>query len=176
MWLGLKQKQVHLRLRIFSSGSSAHHRYCARGPGGDEKKRRKKRRGVKTTLLVAMFLLRVMTYIIFDELFCNWNGAVQFVSHEVWSDKEFVIWHFVHCCFSQVGSLWSLSFWIRIIFRYWWICKLQKTLKSNVPQTRFLYVKKSAAVILCVKTMRLVKEHAPQARFSDWILIGSCGV
>ena len=149
---------------ISSSGSSAQDRYCARGPGADEKKRRKKRRRVKTNLLVAMFLLRV-TYIIFDELFCNWNGAVQFVSHEVWSDKEFVIWHFVHCCFSQVGSLWSLSIWIRIIFRYQWICELKKTLKSNAPQTRFLYVKKSAAVIFCVKTMRLVKEHVPQARF-----------
>jgi len=51
-----------------------------------------KRRRVKTSLVVVMFLLRVMTCVVFYKLFWNWIVVVRFVSHEVWSDKGFVIW------------------------------------------------------------------------------------
>jgi len=57
------------------------------------------RRQIKTSLVVVMLLLRVMTYVIFYELFWNWIDVVPFVSHEVWPDKGFVIWHFLRWCF-----------------------------------------------------------------------------
>jgi len=50
-------------------------------------------RWIKTSLVVVMFLLRVMTCVVFYKPFWNWSGVVRFVSHEVWSDKGFVIWH-----------------------------------------------------------------------------------
>jgi len=46
-----------------------------------------------------MFMLRVMTYVVSYKLFWNWISVVQFqvVSHEVFSDKGFVVWHFLYC-------------------------------------------------------------------------------
>jgi len=32
---------------------------------------------------------------------------------------DFVVWHFLHCCFLQVVSLWSLSIWIRSFSDFW---------------------------------------------------------
>jgi len=58
-----------------------------------------KRRWIKTSLVVLMLLLRVMTYAVFNKLFWNWICVVRFVSHEVWSDEGFVISHFLHWCF-----------------------------------------------------------------------------
>ena len=52
-----------------------------------------KRRRTKTSLVVVMLLLRVMTYVVFNKLFWNWIGVVRFVSHEVWTDEGFAIWH-----------------------------------------------------------------------------------
>jgi len=42
-----------------------------------------KRRRIKTSLVVVMSLLRVMTYVVFDKLFWSCIGVVLFVSHEV---------------------------------------------------------------------------------------------
>ena len=56
-----------------------------------------KRKRIKTSLVVVIFLLRVNTYDVFCKLFWNWIGVVQFLSHEVWSDEGFVIWHFLSC-------------------------------------------------------------------------------
>jgi len=99
--------------------ASAQNCYCARGLAGGAKKRRwktaLKRRKVKTSLVVVMILLRVMKNIGFYKLFGDWISVVRFVSHEVWSDNGFVMWHFVHCCFSQIVSFLSLSIWIRTI-------------------------------------------------------------
>jgi len=58
-------------------------------------------------------MLRVLTCVVSYKLFWNWIGVVRFVSHEVWFDKGFEIWYFLHCCFLQIVSLWSLSIWNR---------------------------------------------------------------
>jgi len=55
-----------------------------------------KRRRIKKSLVVVMFLVRVMTCIVFYQLFWNWIGVVRFVPHEVWSGKGFVTWHFFY--------------------------------------------------------------------------------
>ena len=95
----------------------------------------RKRRRIKTCLIVLVFMLRAMTYIDSYELFWYWIGVVQFVSHKVWSDKGFVIWHSHHCCFLQFVSLWSLSMSIAIIFKTNY--KLSETLELNATQKRF---------------------------------------
>ena len=43
-------------------------------------------RRIKTNLAVVIFMLRVMTYIVFYKLFSNWICVVRCVSREVWSD------------------------------------------------------------------------------------------
>jgi hypothetical protein len=65
------------------------------------------------------FMLRVMKRVVSYELFWNWIGVVRFqvVSHEVCCDKGFVIWYFLYFFLIQIVSLWSLSIWIRIIFK-----------------------------------------------------------
>ena len=80
------------------------------------------------------------------KMFWNSIGVVQCqaVSQKVCSDKGFVIWHFVFVFFQQIVSLWSLSIWIRIIFKYRSISEPDNTLKSNGPWTRFLYDKECA--------------------------------
>jgi len=96
---------------IFGSGS-----LLCQGPRRRHKETAWKRRQIKTSLVVVMYLLRVITYVIFYKLFWNWIGVMRFVSHEVWFDTGFIIWHFLHCCFKQTVSLWLLGTWIWIIF------------------------------------------------------------
>jgi len=69
-------------------------------------------RKIKTSLLVVMWMLRVMTYDIFYKLCWNWIGVVLFVSHEVWFDKKFVIWHFLNCSFEKLCRCdhWEVEF------------------------------------------------------------------
>ena len=57
-----------------------------------------------------------LLYVVSYKLFWNWNGVVRFVSQEVWFDKGFVIWNFLHYCLVQTVSLWSLSIGVGIIF------------------------------------------------------------
>jgi len=83
------------------------------GPRRRRKETVWKWRRIKTSLVVVMYLLCVMTCVVFYKLFWNWIDVVWFVSHKVWSDDEFVIWHFLYCCFWQIVSLWLLSIWIR---------------------------------------------------------------
>jgi len=85
-----------------------------------------------------MFMLRVMTYVVSYDLLLNWIGTVQFVFHEVWSDRGFVIRKKNSWGFLQIMSLGSLSTWIRIIFKYQKINKLKKTLKLDTPPTRLV--------------------------------------
>jgi len=61
-------------------------------------------------------MLHVLTYVVSNKLFWNWNGVVGFVSQEVWFDKGFVIWHFCNYCLVQIVSLWSLTIGVQIIF------------------------------------------------------------
>ena len=75
-----------------------------------------KRRRIKTSLLIVMFTLRVMTYVVFCKVFWNGIAVARFASHEVWSDERFVFCHFLLCCFLQIVSLWTLNIWIWIIF------------------------------------------------------------
>ena len=42
-----------------------------------------KRGRIKTSLVVVMLLLRVMTHVVFYNMFWNWIGVVLFVSREV---------------------------------------------------------------------------------------------
>jgi hypothetical protein len=58
----------------------------------------------------------VMTYVASYKLFWNWIGVVRFVSHEVWFDQGFVIWHFFLCFFFGIVSLWSLITSMQSIF------------------------------------------------------------
>ena len=92
-----------------------------------------------------MFMFRVMTHIFSYKLFLNWIGAVRFqvVSHEVYFDKGFVIWHFLYYYFLQIVSVWSMSIWIRVIFNSYEL--VNQTRNWNQPQTRFSYEKKCAA-------------------------------
>ena len=93
-----------------------------------------KRRRIKTSLVVVMLLLRVMTYVVFHKLFWNWTGVVQFVSHEVW-----------RICYLTLSSSMFLTNSVVVIteflnsnhFQYQWIGIPSKTLTSNASQTRF---------------------------------------
>jgi len=112
-----RQDKNAVSTRTGKSASSTQDIYCARGPGGGAKTLEWRENGrLKTSLAFVMFLLRAMTYIVSSGLLWHWIGVVRFVSHEVWSDQGIIIWHFLHCCFSQIVSLWSLSIWIWILF------------------------------------------------------------
>ena len=141
----------------FSQQYIFHVDFCRRKQPRREETAWKQRR-VETSLVIVMLMLRVMTYVVSYKVFWNWIGVVQFSCHEVWSDKGFVIWHFLHCCFLQVVSLWSLSIWIRIIFntnksvdkiRHW----------NQTPHRQDFLVKKNAP------QAKLMKKNAPQAGF-----------
>jgi len=73
-------------------------------------------RKIETSLVIVIFTLRVRTYVVSIKLFWNINCVVRFVSHEVWSDKGFIIWHFLHYYFSQIMLLWSLNIWNWMFF------------------------------------------------------------
>jgi len=77
----------------------------------------------------------------------------QCVSHNLWTDKEFVIWRFFHCCFVQIVSSWSLSIRIHIIFatnemvhkidaelhhlqKFWWNSALKHMFFQRVQQQK----------------------------------------
>jgi len=50
-----------------------------------------KRKRTEISLVFVTIMLLVLTYVVSNELFWNWNGVVRFVSQEVWFDKGFVI-------------------------------------------------------------------------------------
>ena len=65
-------------------------------PSPQEFKRRReetlwKWRRIKTSLVIVIFELRVMTYVVSFINCFELNWFVRFVSHEVWSDKRFVM-------------------------------------------------------------------------------------
>ena len=116
-----------------------------------------------------MFMFRVMTHIFSYKLFLNWIGAVRFqvVSHEVYFDKGFVIWHFLYYYFLQIVSVWSMSIWIRVIFNTNEL--LNQTKQWNLmPHGQDFNVKKNApkARYFCAKNVthkKLMQENAPRA-------------
>jgi len=71
---------------------------------------------IEISLVFVTIMLRVLTYVVSNRLFWNWNGVVRFVSQEFWFDKGFVIWNFRNYCSVQIVSLWSLSLGVQIIF------------------------------------------------------------
>jgi len=50
-----------------------------------------KRKRIETSLVFVTIMLHVLTYVVSNKLFWNWNSVVRFVSQEVWFDKGFVI-------------------------------------------------------------------------------------
>jgi len=105
-----------------------------------------------------MFMLRVMKCVVSYNLFWNWIGVVRFqvVSHEVCSDKGFVIWHPLSFFFTNcvvVITEYSNS----NHFQYQWIGKKSKTLKSNAQQKKICKKHVSQARFFCEK-------NAPQAK------------
>jgi len=50
-----------------------------------------KRKMIEIRLVLVTIMLHVLTYVVSNKLFWNWNGVVRFVSQEVWFDKGFVI-------------------------------------------------------------------------------------
>jgi len=79
-------------------------------------------------------ILHVLTYVVSNKLFWNWNCVVRFVSQEVWFDKGFVIWNFRNYCLVQIVSLWSLSIGVEIIFTTNELVDRIRNLKWNVSQ------------------------------------------
>jgi hypothetical protein len=89
---------------------------------------------IATSLIIVIFMLRVLMYAVSYKLFWNWFGVVRFVSHEVWFDREFVNWHFLHYCWIHIVLLQSLSIGVRIIYTTKELVDKIRNLKSNVSQ------------------------------------------
>jgi len=70
----------------------------------------------KTSLVIVIFVSRVLTYVVCYKLFWNWICVLWFVVHKVLFDKGIVVQRFLHCRFVQIASWWSLCIWSRIIF------------------------------------------------------------
>jgi len=64
-----------------------------------------KLRRIETSLVIVIFILRVLTYVVAYTFFWNWIGVVRSVSHAVWLDKRFVIWHCLRCYFEQIVTV-----------------------------------------------------------------------
>jgi len=71
---------------------------------------------VETSLVIAMLISRVITYLVPYNLFWNWKCVLRCAPLEVWFYRGFVTWRFYHFCVVQIAALWSISTWIRIIF------------------------------------------------------------
>ena len=107
-------------------GNSSHwivlfcQRYWLAGVGGRGRRRREetacKRKRTEISLVFVTIMLQVLTYVVSNKLFWNWNDVVRFISQEVWFDKGFVIWNCRNYCLVQIVSLWSLSIGVQIIF------------------------------------------------------------
>jgi len=89
---------------------------------------------IATSLIIVIFMLRVLMYAVSYKLFWNWFGVVRFVSHEVWFDREFVNWHFLHYCWIHIVLLQSMSIGVRIIYTTKELVDKIRNLKSNVSQ------------------------------------------
>jgi len=75
-----------------------------------------KRKRIELSLVFVTIMLHMLTYVVSNKLFWNWNGVVRFESQEFWFDKGFVIWIFHNYCLVQIVSLWSLSIGVQIVF------------------------------------------------------------
>jgi len=128
-----QDKNAARRVRLpKTSGPSAQNCYCTRGSGGGAKNLWRRGNGEeKSSSQVVMFMLRVMTYVDSYKLFCNWIDVAWFVSHEVWSNEEFVIWHLLHCFFSTCCVLVITEYlnWQIIFNNNELALKIKKTLK-----------------------------------------------
>jgi len=109
--IGLKRDFDSSRKKwIFGSGPLLCRRFRRR-----RKETACKRKITEISLVFVTIMLHVLTYVVSNKLFWNWNGVVRFVSQEVWFDKGFVIWNFRNYCLVQIVSLWSLSIGVQII-------------------------------------------------------------
>jgi len=75
-----------------------------------------KRKRIEISLVFMTIMLHVLTSVVSNKLFWNWNCVVRFVSQEVWFDKGFVIQNFRNYYLVQIVSLWSLSIGVQTIF------------------------------------------------------------
>ena len=122
---------------------------------------------IETSLVIVIFKLRVLTYVVSYKLFwdCIQVGVLWFVSHEVWFDKGFVIWHI---------SLRVRTTCVVVITEYWNSNHLyhrrisrQDKILAKMRRRPDFYMEQYAL------QARFIKQNAPQARFFDWILMGS---
>ena len=86
------------------------------------------------SLVFMTIMLHVLTYVVSNKLFWNWNGVVRFVSQEVWFGKGFVIQNFRNYCLIQIVSLWSPSIGIQIIFNTNELVDRIRNLKYCIPE------------------------------------------
>ena len=89
---------------------------------------------ILTSLIIVIFMLPVLTYVVSYKLFWNRFGVIRFVFHEVWFDKEFVIWHFLHYCLIHIVLLQSMSIEVRIIYTTKELVDKIRNMKSNASQ------------------------------------------
>jgi len=126
-----------------------------------------KRRRKEISLVFVIVMLHVLKYVVSNNLFWNWNGVMQFVFQEVWSDNGFVIWHFCKTwhfckhCLVRIVSLWSFSIGVQIISTTNELVDRIENFKWNASPNdsgeNFLFKICAAGQIFCSK-------NAPQAR------------
>ena len=108
-----------------------------------------KRRRIETSLVFVIVMLHVLTYVVSDKLFWNWNGAMRFVSQEVLIDEGFVICHFLNYYWS-----WNIFTIAELVDR---IRNFKSNTSQNDKEEDFSWKRCSAGQFF-------TKKNSPQAR------------
>ena len=130
-----------------------------------------KRKRIEISLVFVTIMFHVLTYVVSNNLFWNWNGVVRFLSKEAWFDKGFVISNFRNYSLAQILSLWSLSIRVQIICTTNELVDRIRNLKWNAsPNDReedFLWKECAAGQIFHEIKCAVSKTYALQADFFD---------
>jgi len=140
-----------------------------------------KRRRIETSLVIEIFMLRVLKYVVSYKSFWHWMGVVQCASHTRDLIRQMVcylilsLWMLDTNCFVVITEYWSLN-----RFHYRWIGGQNK--KFEIKYTtewlrRCLWKKMRRRPDINMQQNALqailIKQNAPQAWSFDWILMGS---
>ena len=113
----------------------------------------------KTSLVIVIFELRVMTYVVSFINCFELNWFVRFVSYEVWSDKRFVMWHFRGCWFLQIQCVDVITVTEHLNsnpFQYQWIGRLDSIRNWNQLSHRQGFEWNAAGKILLIESWCVV--------------------